>query len=232
MLSHRNAYFIPVWIVVGFISILVHELGHAFAMRYYGSNARIVLYLMGGLAIPEASWNVRAEKRTSNSQIIISAAGPIAGFLLAAIVIGAIVLSGGKMYFPFDSIFFWHFDLAIDRVKPAIGVPSNTEFLYELVGISLFVNILWGILNLMPVYPLDGGQIALELFSKSDSLDGRRKGLMFSAIVGGILAVVGLVVLKTMFMGIFFGIMAYQSWQLAQMMGGGGFGGYGGGRPW
>ena len=39
------------WVVVVLISILVHELGHAFAIRYFGESARITLYHLGGLAI-------------------------------------------------------------------------------------------------------------------------------------------------------------------------------------
>ena len=40
--------------VVFFVSILVHELGHALAFRYYGYPCRIMLYWMGGLAIPDS----------------------------------------------------------------------------------------------------------------------------------------------------------------------------------
>ena len=38
-----------------FVSILIHELGHVFAYRYFGQAGRIVLYWMGGIAmrIPE-----------------------------------------------------------------------------------------------------------------------------------------------------------------------------------
>ena len=46
-----------------FVSILVHELGHALAFRYYGLPSRIVLYWMGGLAIPD-SGNVWGSKST------------------------------------------------------------------------------------------------------------------------------------------------------------------------
>ena len=67
-----------VWIVIVFISILVHELGHTFAMRRYGQDAMIVLYLGGGLAIPTSGrWGYNS--RTANEQIIISLAGPFAG---------------------------------------------------------------------------------------------------------------------------------------------------------
>mgnify|MGYP000965581192 FL=1 len=37
-----------------FVSILIHEIGHAVAFRYFGIPSRIVLYWMGGLAIPES----------------------------------------------------------------------------------------------------------------------------------------------------------------------------------
>jgi len=72
-----------------FVSILVHELGHAFTMRYFGQDARVVLYMMGGLAIPESSpWRASSGRRVRGplSQILISAAGPGAGFLLAGLV--------------------------------------------------------------------------------------------------------------------------------------------------
>ena len=35
----------------------------------------------------------------------------------------------------------------------------------ELIWDLLYVNILWGLVNLLPIYPLDGGQIARELFT-------------------------------------------------------------------
>ncbi len=41
------------WIAAVFVSILIHELGHALAMRRYGISSYIVLYHFGGLAIPD-----------------------------------------------------------------------------------------------------------------------------------------------------------------------------------
>ena len=37
------------WVAAVFIGILVHELGHAFAMRHYGQDPWITLYGLGGL---------------------------------------------------------------------------------------------------------------------------------------------------------------------------------------
>ena len=52
----------------------------------------------------------------------------------------------------------------------------------------LQVNIYWGILNLMPIYPLDGGQVARELFIANDH-DGARKALQLSLATAVVLAV-------------------------------------------
>ena len=64
-----------VGIVAVFISILIHELGHAFAIRYYGGRSEIVLQFLGGYATNNVN-----PSRLGN--IIISAAGPAAGFAL------------------------------------------------------------------------------------------------------------------------------------------------------
>ena len=43
---------LALWAVCIFVSIGIHELGHALAFRRYGIESRIVLYFMGGMAIP------------------------------------------------------------------------------------------------------------------------------------------------------------------------------------
>lgn len=63
---------VVIWIAMVFISILIHELGHALTMRKFGDRrVEIVLYAFGGLAIGSA-WRERMQ------QILISAAGPAA----------------------------------------------------------------------------------------------------------------------------------------------------------
>ena len=49
----RNLLYILVFFVVIFVSLLIHELGHAFALRSMGQESQIVLYHGGGLTIPE-----------------------------------------------------------------------------------------------------------------------------------------------------------------------------------
>ena len=89
--------------VLFFISILIHEVGHAIAFRYYGIPSRIVLYWMGGLAIPGGGggkWgnsNRPTGSLNSNQQIVVSLAGPVFGFLLAAVLAGIVYLVGGQV---------------------------------------------------------------------------------------------------------------------------------------
>lgn len=71
---------VAVWVGMVFLSILIHELGHALVMRRFGERrAEIILYAFGGLAIGSA-WRTRRE------QILISAAGPIAQLLPAVLI--------------------------------------------------------------------------------------------------------------------------------------------------
>jgi Zn-dependent protease len=63
------------WIVVVFVSILAHELGHAFAFRAFDDDARITLHAFGGLT--------HATKALPTGQgLVASAAGPLVGLLV------------------------------------------------------------------------------------------------------------------------------------------------------
>src|SRR5262249_20643518 len=129
--------FLAIWVAVVFVSILVHELGHAVAFRYFGSDADIVLYAFGGLAIPTMGISGRWRR------IIVSLAGPFAGFALFGIIYGS------------NALLHWG-----DVMK---GPVRNTLELICLYDFLVFVNLYWGIFNLLPVFPLDGGQVCREL---------------------------------------------------------------------
>lgn len=81
---------ILVFVAVGFVSVLWHELGHTFFQRKYGMMSRIHLYGMGGLAIP-----VGGRRVTRSEQMTISVMGPVFGLLLAGfswIVLGNVAI--------------------------------------------------------------------------------------------------------------------------------------------
>ena len=214
---------ILLWVGVVFVSILVHELGHVFAMQRFGSSGRVVLYVLGGLAIADsdfAGWG-RSRRRGPWEQVIISAAGPVAGFLLAGLVVLAVFASGGRVELVRSFPLFWSVDLPVASTKDGL-------IWFELVFYLLQVNIFWGLINLLPVYPLDGGQIARELFQLRDPWNGVVQSLWVSVFAAGGLALLALAS-RRLFLAIMFGMLAFNSFQMLQQLRGGG---YGGGRPW
>ena len=202
---------LPIWVFVVFVSILIHELGHALAMRRYGQPSRIILHFAGGLTVPEpVSWgsgwaNVSLRP---NQEIFISLAGPGAGFLLAALVVVGATISGGSI------ITNWLF--GVIPLPVAALMPIGGRVLSLLVTMLLWVNVFWGLINLLPVYPLDGGNVSRYLLLQADPIDGVRKSLWISVIAGGLVAIAGLLILRSVYMALLFGLLAFQSYQSLQ----------------
>ena len=88
-----------IWVVAVFLSILVHELGHATIMRLYGFAPWITLYGFGGLASYSPAQAYGSKRTDTFAQVLISAAGPGAGFVLAGAVIAGIKISGHQIDF-------------------------------------------------------------------------------------------------------------------------------------
>ncbi len=198
------------WVIAIFVSILIHELGHAFALRRYGQDSQIILHFAGGLTVPESiSWGGRYANVavTANQQIFISLAGPFAGFLFAAFILAVSVALGGVVIpnFIFGFIPF-----------PYVLFPAGREFLTSFFMSLLWVNIFWGLINLMPVHPLDGGTVTRYILIQTDPLNGVRTSLWVSVITGAAVAIAGLTFLRSTYMGILFGLLAFQSFQSLQ----------------
>lgn len=65
------------WVVLVTISILVHELGHAFAYRHYGTESSISMHGLGGATRAESAGHLHAKQR-----IVVSAAGAFTELIL------------------------------------------------------------------------------------------------------------------------------------------------------
>lgn len=226
-----------IWMLVVFASILIHELGHAVMIRRYGRDAYIVLYAMGGLAIegrPRSDdpfgnpWSIDStapsygsRPRQANEQIMISAAGPGIQLILAALIVGLIYAIGGRVVF----------DIYGFLPLPTPVLPkhlADNENLWRLFSALLYVNIFWALMNLLPVLPLDGGQIALQIFTRQDPWGGMQRALWLSVFTGGAAAILGALLMRDMFLLLIFGSLALSSYLTLQQIGGVG----GGGRPW
>jgi len=202
---------------VFFVSILFHELGHTWAFRWFGIDSRIVLHWMGGIAIPDRnSWRSgRQPSLTSNQQMIVSIAGPLANVVLALAMIGIGLAIGGQL-------------ILLETVIPVpVTILSGTAFngmpYVQLLFLSMSVlNILWAIFNMLPIFPLDGGQVARAFMQKIDPRDGLQNSLYLSIGVAVLLAVYGLAT-NSIYISIFCGYMAYGSWQTLQQISGRGW---------
>jgi stage IV sporulation protein FB len=200
-----------IWIPVVFVSILVHEMGHAVVIRSFGWWPSILLYTFGGLAFYQQS------RRDPRKQMIISLAGPAAGFALAGLIVVALNATGHPVHFTFG-----HSLSGIDWDLPPLGNRN----LLALVAFLLEVNIFWGLFNLLPIFPLDGGQFLRDLLTWMRVPDALVKSLWVSVIVA-IACAVYMIQLKLFFNAMLLGSLAFSSYQEIQMHSGrGGYGGW------
>jgi membrane-associated protease RseP (regulator of RpoE activity) len=202
-----------VWVAVVFVSVLVHELGHAFMQRRYGGHPWITLYGMGGLT------SCNDYDRRSTSQIIVLLAGPTAGFLMAAVVMLIILATGhhaGLTVLPQRADLLALLEAGNIPVPMPLLTPYFARFasmpMNYLIIDLLWVNVLWGMVNLLPIYPLDGGQIARELFTLGNARRGIIASLWLSIVVAGCMAAWGLSQ-GSIFIGLLFGYLAYTNYQ-------------------
>jgi stage IV sporulation protein FB len=199
------------WVVAVFFSILVHELGHALAVRACGWEPTVVLYSFGGLAIYRPTYD------DPKKQIFISLAGPGAGFCFGGIIVLLLMASDTPVSFALGGNLGIRWNLT--------EVPN--ENLRILLHHLIYVNLFWGLLNLLPIYPLDGGHVARELLTMGDARQGMIRSMQLSIVVA--LCMIVFVALRfshPLFGILMFGYFAYLNWMmLRDYSGRGGFGG-------
>ena len=126
-----------------FGSVLAHELGHSLVARARGVPVRnITLYLFGGIS------NIQREPKTPLGELVITVVGP-----LVSLILGAIFLMLGAGYFSLSNITISASSATLSKLGPV-----STILLW--LG---SVNILVGVFNLIPGFPLDGGRIIRSL---------------------------------------------------------------------
>jgi Zn-dependent protease len=150
--------YLLVWVLCVFVSVLIHELGHVLFFRLFGARAHVVLHGFGGLAIPDRM------ARWGWQRFLISFAGPLAQFALLGVVI-------------LNQVF----------LLPRVSAQSG-EFLERVLLYLFFINLFWPLLNLLPIWPLDGGQMTREVFRGVFRDWGVYASLILSVAVAGLLA--------------------------------------------
>ena len=153
-MSQGGPEVVAIWIAIVFVSVLAHELGHAFVGRMFGLTPQIELHGMGGTT----SW-IEPRDVGHARGIAISLAGPFAGFAIAALLFAC-----GRLGF--------------HPQHPLVRRAFEQAFQ---------INFYWGIFNLAPLLPLDGGNVlrgALNLLTKGR---GEKPARIVSILVGGVL---------------------------------------------
>ncbi len=202
------------WAGALLVSILIHELGHAFAFRRYGIESSIVLYHFGGLAIPRSDYRSRFESSPNPAnQVWISFAGPLAQ-LSSALALAALVhLAGYRL----DALQWMPGSL--DQIPGVMdGKPIDSPGLYAMLVFYFLPSIFWALINLLPVLPLDGGQIAKSfVLMRGGELT---TALWISVIAAGLTAAYGMSN-GLHYLAIFFLILGVSSFQMLQQVQGG-----------
>lgn len=151
-----------IFAAVGFVSILIHELGHAFSMRKHGGrDIRIELNGFGGLAFYNPD---RSRPITRWKSVAISAAGPIYQIITGLIALGVLL--------------------------SYVRTGGDSRYFLLLLEPFYIISLFWGFLNLLlPIFPLDGGQILNGILGP--------KNIKITLIIGLVLCV-GLAILSMM----------------------------------
>jgi len=174
-----------IWIGVIFISILVHEYGHALTACFFGQKPRIQLTPFGGLTYPEGA-RLRPWK-----EFLVILNGPIFGFLL--FLLSSFLLS---------TQFFQNF------------------YIVYMLKIFIWINLFWTLINLLPLIPLDGGQllrVVLESIFRAKGLQyAMFTSLFFSCLFSVVFFFIGSFLVGAIFF--LFAFQNFDAWRRSRLI--------------
>lgn len=161
-----------------FLSVLTHELAHSLMAKARGINVTsITLFLFGGVS------NIQREPASAGADFLITIVGPLSSILLGAVFLLIAGVGHGLALFP-------------------LGGLSGVSPLTAIAVWLGYINLVLGVFNLIPGFPLDGGRIlraaiwavtgSLRTATRWASRTGQAVGWLF--IVGGVYMVFGGVV--------------------------------------
>jgi Zn-dependent protease len=218
---------LPIWVAVVFVSILVHELGHVLMGRVFGKRGHILFTGFCGLAIGVSDLPERWQRN------LVSLAGPLAGFVFAGVITAACCVQyPAHTLFLLGSMFGISVPMDADTAaEVALALLVQHPHVWYTINILLWVNIFWGLVNLLPIWPLDGGQVSREICQHYRGREGVRLSVIISLATAAGLAVWALIELihgapllpfpsfgVSLFPVIFFGLLAFQSGQLLRII--------------
>ncbi len=164
--------------ILFFVSVLAHELAHSLVARSQGIPVRsITLFLFGGVS------DIQREPQSPRAEFLITIVGPITSIILGL-------------------IFLWLGGTTAGALDSVTGSSFAMTQLGPWATIALWlgsINILLGIFNLIPGFPLDGGRILRSiLWAITGNL---QRATRWASLVGQIVAWLFIIAGITMIFG-------------------------------
>jgi Zn-dependent protease len=157
-----------------FLIVLIHEFGHQLACRQVGGKTHNIVLW------PLGGVAYVSPPQRPGAQLWSIAAGPLVNVVLVPIL------------------------SLLAFVSYHLGWADAHPDLYNLIDSIWVINLGLLIFNLLPVYPLDGGQILRSLLW---FFFGRANSLMIATVIGFI-GVIGLIVLAVLIQSLWMGVIA------------------------
>jgi len=146
-----------------FLSAMIHDLAHALTAKRRGVEVQTVVVSFFGGTTP-----LDPASDDPTADLAIAASGPLVSVLVGAVLAGVGFLIG--------------------TTGPALAVAAG-----QLLGVLGVLNLMLGLVNLAPSYPLDGGRIvkAIGWRRRGSELEGWRAAATVGRATGGLLVVGG-----------------------------------------
>lgn len=172
--------------ILFFLSVLLHELAHSLVAKSQGIPVSdITLFLFGGVS------NIRKEPKSPGSEFAMAVMGPVASLVIG---FSLLVLSG--------------IGLRVENLRDL----QIMQFLEELGAFRTImvwigsVNVILGLFNLVPGFPLDGGRVLRSIIWRMTG--NLRKATQWASYIGQAIAWIMIMAGMAMIFGIripFFG---------------------------
>ncbi|HYU47132.1 MAG TPA: M50 family metallopeptidase [Terriglobales bacterium] len=157
-----------------FLIVMLHEFGHALACRQVGGTANQIVLW------PLGGVAYVDPPPRPGATLWSIAAGPLVNVVLLPVLLVTLTLSR------------------------SLGWAQAMPDLYKLLRALWYIDVVLLVFNMLPIYPLDGGQILRSLLW---FVVGRARSLMVATILG-FLGVAGFIILALWIHSVWFGVLA------------------------
>lgn len=220
--KQENIPIVLLWVGCVLVSILVHEYGHGLMARAHGASPTILLHAFGGLCI------YQPDRESPRQRLAVLLCGPGAGFAFCLVVMAGFSAAFGltpREHLSFaQALVGIHSDpfallsgsrkLGLDPVGQLNGDPQALLARFETYWDLIQINILWGLINLLPIWPLDGGQVSQTVLSQVNPYNGRRWTHIVSLLTAATFALFIYTRTQSFFSALFFIYFAVINYQM------------------